>query len=69
MWYIDEDSPYGLIQNASEEPGTEPKSGNAFENPILFAGYYRDALTGLSHVRYRSYHPTLARWLQRDPGI
>ena len=36
-------------------------------NEIRFAGYRYDPETGLYHVRHRMYHPTLGRWIQRDP--
>ncbi|MBM4144492.1 MAG: RHS repeat-associated core domain-containing protein [Lentisphaerae bacterium] len=35
---------------------------------VLFAGYILDAESGLYAVRRRVYHPTLGRWLQRDPA-
>ena len=41
--------------------------GELPQNEILYAGYRFDAETGLYHVRNRMYHPTLGRWLQRDP--
>jgi len=34
---------------------------------VLFCGYWRDGDTELDHVRRRFYHPTLGRWLTRDP--
>ncbi|HUW34940.1 MAG TPA: RHS repeat-associated core domain-containing protein, partial [Planctomycetota bacterium] len=37
------------------------------DNRTLYAGYHLDTETGLYHVRYRTYHPTLGRWLTRDP--
>jgi len=37
------------------------------DNRTLYAGYHLDTETGLYHVRYRYYHPTLGRWLSRDP--
>jgi len=37
------------------------------DNCILYCGYRYDAETGLYDVRYRTYHPTLGRWMQRDP--
>ena len=40
---------------------------SAYANEILFGGYRYDTETGLYHVRHRPYHPTLGRWLQRDP--
>jgi len=36
-------------------------------NEVLWCGYRRDTETGLDHVRHRTYHPALGRWLQRDP--
>ena len=40
---------------------------NSRKNEILFGGYRLDPETNLYHVRFRIYHPTLGRWLQRDP--
>ena len=37
------------------------------KNEILFAGYRYDPDANVYHVRHRVYHPTLGRWLQRDP--
>jgi len=34
---------------------------------VLYAGYRLDPESGLYQVRYRHYHPTLGRWIQRDP--
>ena len=41
--------------------------GSDYEWETLYAGYRWDSTTGLYHVRYRAYHPSLGRWLQRDP--
>jgi len=38
-----------------------------WDNRVLFCGYWRDGDTELDHVRRRFYHPTLGRWLTRDP--
>ena len=43
------------------------RSQSSYANAILFCGYFRDAETGLYHVRHRYYHPRLGRWLSRDP--
>ena len=45
-------------------------SGNAsaFANEILYAGYRLDAESGMFQVRNRNYHPTLGRWIERDPA-
>ena len=34
---------------------------------MLYAGYRFDPESGLYQVRHRHYHPTLGRWVQRDP--
>src|SRR6185436_18297438 len=39
-----------------------------YNNEVLFGGYRLDPETGLYAVRRRVYHPTLGRWLQRDPS-
>ncbi|MBE7456584.1 MAG: RHS repeat-associated core domain-containing protein [Planctomycetia bacterium] len=36
-------------------------------NPFLFTGRRLDAETGLYHYRFRTYHPTLKTFIQRDP--
>jgi RHS repeat-associated protein len=38
-----------------------------YSNQILFASYNLDAEISLYQVRYRQYHGSLGRWLQRDP--
>jgi len=44
-----------------------PSDSSAYANEVLFAGYRYDTETGLYHVRHRAHHPTLGRWMQRDP--
>jgi RHS repeat-associated protein len=34
---------------------------------FLYAGYHRGWEADFYHVRHRTYHPTLGRWLSRDP--
>jgi RHS repeat-associated protein len=46
----------------------EDTGGSDWDNRVLYAGYRFDAETGLYHVRHRSYHPALGRWVQRDPA-
>jgi len=43
-------------------------STSSYANAILYCGYYHDTETGLYHVRHRSYHPALGRWMQREPS-
>ena len=45
-----------------------PSDSSDYANEVLYCGYRFDTETGLYHVRHRSYHPTLGRWLQRDRG-
>ena len=65
--------PYGVVTflkadwSLQEVSGHADGTASAYDNPILFAGYYRDSETGLYHVRNRMYHPNLGLWLQRDP--
>ena len=44
------------------------RTSNTFGNEVLYCGYRWDPETGLYDVRYRPYHPTLGRWLTRDPA-
>ena len=46
---------------------TTPSATSSYDNVVLYCGYRWDGETGLYHVRHRMYHPTLGRWLQRDP--
>ncbi len=65
--------PYGNVTflkadwSLQEVSGHDDGTASAYDNPILFAGYWRDSETGLYHVRNRMYHPSLGLWLQRDP--
>jgi RHS repeat-associated protein len=43
-------------------------SRSAAGNPFLWTGQRYDAVTGLYHFLFRSYSPTLGRWMQRDPA-
>ncbi len=69
--------PYGKVSvrhgvrdaagNNTSEDEWDERTGDTFDNAILYCGYYFDDESGLYHVRHRSYHPTLGRWMQRDP--
>ena len=58
--------PYGKV-TVYDHDWTNGRSSSSYENEILYCGYRFDPGTGLYHVRHRVYHPTLGRWLQRDP--
>ena len=50
-----------------QENGDVDGIASNYANEILFTGHRRDPETGLYVTLYRIYHPTLGRWLQRDP--
>jgi RHS repeat-associated protein len=43
------------------------RASATYDWEVLFAGYVWDRETGLYQVRNRTYHPTLGRWIQKDP--
>jgi RHS repeat-associated protein len=47
---------------------TEDAGGSDWDNEVLYCGYRYDPESGLYQVRYRYHHPTLARWVSRDPA-
>jgi len=49
------------------DPNWAARQSGSYGNAILFCGYFRDAETGMYHVRHRYYHPQLGRWMSRDP--
>jgi RHS repeat-associated protein len=56
---------YGAISFYSDDYTS--RSSSSYDWDITYAGYRYDADTGLYLVRNRIYHPTLGRWVQRDP--
>lgn len=56
---------YGKVSVLSAAWATQ--SATLFNNEVLFAGYRLNPETGLYQVRNREYHPTLGRWVTRDP--
>jgi RHS repeat-associated protein len=50
-----------------QEDWTTTQSSSVYANEILYAGYRLDPESGMYQVRHREYHPTLGRWVQRDP--
>jgi len=59
--------PYGRVTVYSDD-WSDTRSTSAYDNAILYCGYFFDNETGLYCVRYRFYVPPLGRWLQRDPA-
>jgi len=65
--------PYGRVTildgttDSQTEWAEDDDQASDVDNAILYCGYWRDAETHLYHVRRRTYHPLLGRWLQRDP--
>ncbi|MGB2801765.1 MAG: RHS repeat-associated core domain-containing protein, partial [Phycisphaerae bacterium] len=73
--------PYGQVTILNGADGTDPDvdgetvfewdpdadGASDVDNRTLYAGYHLDTETGLYHVRHRYYHPTLGRWISRDP--
>ena len=59
---------YGKVTVLEDDWTPREVNASAVANDVLFAGYRFDSETGLYHVRNRQYHPTLGRWLQRDPA-
>jgi RHS repeat-associated protein len=59
--------PYGNVTIWDDDWSDEISWANSKQNHILYSGYYFDDESGLYSVRHRYYHPTLGRWLSRDP--
>ena len=51
-----------------QENGDVDGISSNYDNEILYCGYHFDTETGLYSVRHRYYHPTLGRWISRDPS-
>ncbi|HDZ21904.1 MAG TPA: hypothetical protein ENH80_02040, partial [Phycisphaerae bacterium] len=58
-------TPYGQVSFMDGSFGS--RASSSYDNRILYAGYRFDSETGLYHVRHRYHHPTLGRWITRDP--
>jgi RHS repeat-associated protein len=59
--------PYGDMKVLDADWGEDANNTSDFDNEVLYCGYRRDAESALYHVRHRYYHPTLGRWISRDP--
>ncbi|MGB2819747.1 MAG: RHS repeat-associated core domain-containing protein, partial [Phycisphaerae bacterium] len=58
--------PYGKVTIYNPTWSATVDWDDSEHNEILYCGYRYDHESRLYHVRYRMYHPTLGRWLQRD---
>ena len=59
--------PYGKVTIYDDDWSDTVAWANSKKNAYLYCGYRYDHESRLYHVRHRSYHPTLGRWMQRDP--
>ena len=57
----------GFGQPRVMTPTFGSRSSSSYDWETLFDAYRWDSETGLYQVRYRYLHPTLGRWLSRDP--
>ena len=60
-------SPYGSVTIYDDDWSDTVAWANSKKNEILFCGYRWDPESGNYHVRHRNYHPTVGRFLNRDP--
>lgn len=70
----------GAVSNTDDEPLVQGQSGSGLwassgrgvlsrlGNRKGYAGYEWDPAVSVYHVRHRSYHPEMGRWMQRDPA-
>ncbi|WP_416269476.1 RHS repeat-associated core domain-containing protein (plasmid) [Burkholderia cepacia] len=59
VWSAKDIDPYGIIQITEN---------NSIEYDLRWPGHWFDRETGLHYNRFRSYNPTLGRYLQSDPA-
>jgi len=59
--------PYGKVTVYEPDWSDTVDWQDSAKNEVLYCGYRFDAETGLYNVRYRYYHPTLGRWVTKDP--
>ena len=60
--------PYGRVTVLDTDFSADADNKSDYDNQILYCGYRFDPETGLYHVRNRMHHPTLGRWILRDPA-
>jgi len=58
--------PYGKA-TFYDSSWANPSTTSAYANEVLYTGHRLDPESGLYVTLFRHYHPTLGRWLQRDP--
>jgi len=56
---------YGVV-TIYDATWSSARPASSVDNPILFAGYYRDPETRLDHVRHRPDSAELGAWVVRD---
>ena len=59
--------PYGAVTVLNADYSDDEGNASDVDNEILYCGYRHHPETGLYHVRNRYHHPTLGRWITRDP--
>jgi len=59
---------YGKATVYDDEWSTAVAWDDSVKNEVRYCGYRWDFETGLYQVRCRYYHPSLGRFMQRDPG-
>jgi RHS repeat-associated protein len=59
--------PYGKATIYDDDWSDTISWDNSKKNEILYCGYRWDPETGMYQVRNREYHPTMGRWVSRDP--
>jgi len=59
--------PYGKRTIYDDDWSDEVAWANSEKNEVLFTGHRLDTETGLYYCLARHYHPTMGRWLWRDP--
>jgi RHS repeat-associated protein len=60
--------PYGKVTIYSSDWSVEVSWANSKQSAVLFTGHRYDSETGMYYACNRYLHPTLGRWIQRDPA-
>ena len=59
--------PYGKVTVLDPDWSADEDGQPDFANELLFTGHRLDGESGLYYALHRHYHPTLGRWVSRDP--